>query len=383
MPKPNDSLAKLAQLCLNYFEQKFLIVSDEKDNKTDTPVLTQSKVADKIKNILKTVDLSAGYYGIAGELTDGELHSKKWKTYIYLRKCVLEYRNGDQQELLDLLSFLENKNNKTWLAKQLLDKSYKETKDEKWGSGQHEWLERCLIVDVLKRSAGMVPDVEAQTDLGCIWEDIDWLYVQAMLRSPTKYIFFKNADYAIEEGHCGAVKKTLKNTGFCSKGSPHFHEQLVQAFYDSKALSTFIKKVHNIFKTELISGKKKINASEQKRVLVDGTETKDEKAVNAFRKQRLRPQGYDSTNMTLSVLLDVTTKHGDIDVDDITLVDSDSDDDAQENEEFEEFEEKKAESKEHYPSPIRQSSLLQAPKPAESLVINIKQQEHKVKLAHV
>ncbi|MFX5130545.1 hypothetical protein ABTC50_20475, partial [Acinetobacter baumannii] len=91
------------------------------------------------------------YYGITEELNHEELYSNKWKTYLYLRTCVLEYRENNKDPLLSLIRFLEaDQKNKEWFAKKLLDPSEK-AEDEKWGSGQHEWLERCLIIDVLKR----------------------------------------------------------------------------------------------------------------------------------------------------------------------------------------------------------------------------------------
>ncbi len=295
---------------------------DEKADRNKNEAL-KKEIANEIKSILDTTDLSEDYYGLEDKFTGKELSSTKWKTYIYLRKCVLAYRAGDHDSLNKLLIFLEkNTENKRWLAERLLDKTTHPA-DEKWGSGNHEWLERSLIVDVLKRSAGMMEDVQQEA------EGIDWLYVQAQLRSPDKYLFFKIDSNAIRNGHPGAVKKDLAKKGFAAEGSPAFHDSLVKAFENSSTLASFTKRVHNIFILETISGKKHLNADNEQRFLVDGTETNDEKYVNAFRKTRLRPDGYTPTKLVISGLIAKTTRMGELeDTSPVKLVDSDISDDS-------------------------------------------------------
>src|SRR5262249_48891261 len=138
-------------------------------------------------------------------------------------------------ELTEIIAFLEDKGkygtakkkttNKEWLADKLIDPSEKE-QDELWGSGEHEWLLRSLIVEVLKRSAGMYAKIKSHEEDYCLLPAYDWLTVQSELRSKTKYIFFKNPRNTIESGHAGAVKKDPAKRGFETKGSPGFHEKL-------------------------------------------------------------------------------------------------------------------------------------------------------------
>lgn len=283
---------------------------EDEDAPNNTP-LTREIIKGRINFIFDNIDIKYGFYNLFEELSENEINTPKWKTYLYLRKCVLDFRRGKPQEFNSLIAFLEkNNDNKEWLAGKLLDPSQKSVSD-KWGSGNHEWLERCLIIDVLKRSAGLVVDVEPETSLKDANKNIDWLYVQARLRSDTKYILFKNEEQSIQYGHPGAVKLKITAKGFCSKGSPGFHHLLVAAFRESTSLAGFITRANNIFKQGVISGKKKINADGKKRVLVDGSNTNEQDKVEAFRKEKLKPMGYSVTNQMFKRLMHVTTQYRD------------------------------------------------------------------------
>lgn len=263
-----------------------------------TVQLTRDEITNRINTIFGKVFLNKDYY--KGLVPETELHLMKWKTYIYLRKCVLDYRHGAKEELLQVIRFLEEKplprreSNITWFTKKLLDASVC-YQGEQWGSGSHEWLERKLIIDVLKRSAGMVPRVEAEATLQGI--QIDWLYIQAIIRSPTKYIFLRLNNGVLREGHPGAVKDNLNKNAFCSVGSPLFHNHLEQAFNRSHSITSFIIRAHNVFKTDLISGKKPIVPdNEFSRFVVNGMTTNDPNDMRFFQTNILRPNGYDATN---------------------------------------------------------------------------------------
>ena len=301
---------------------------DEVEEDKNIP-LTKEKIREKRNNIFKNIDLESGYYGIKDEISSQELNSDKWKTYLYLRKCVLDYRNDEVQELTRLINFLKNKKNKKWLSAELLDETER-SEIEKWGSGYHEWLERSLILEVLRRSAGMVPGVEMETSMPNR-ENFDWLYVQARLRTPTKYLFFKMEDNFLQEGHCGAIKPDLNSRGFSSKKSPGFHKQLEEAFKESIKLTGFLQRVHNIFKRMTVSGKKSLEEAPQKRYLVDGTETDNEEGVNIFRVALLRPQGYDATNQLITFLLLVASKNKESLDQAVPLTDSDTSEDESED----------------------------------------------------
>jgi hypothetical protein len=264
-------------------------------------------------------------------VTVKELRTTKWRTYIYLKKCLIDYEriknpNKNNAELIRLIEFLEASNaNKSWFAKKLLD-SPEQAEDEVWATGQHEWLERCLIVDVLKRSAGMTDDVEADAGYGCILGQIDWLFLQAELRSPTKYIFFKNEDECLRFGHLGAVKSRIGkgNTGIQTTGSPGFHEKLAEAFFESTKIASFIRRVKKIIKEEMVSGKKPLSPDVKRNYIVDGTRTDDENGVNEFRRDKLLPEGHRKTAQKIENLFDFATRGGDV-PDDISASTVDTD----------------------------------------------------------
>lgn len=285
--------------------------------------LTKAAIDAKIANILNEIKIDDDYYFIDQEISSAELNSSKWRTYLYLRKCVLDYRRGVSVELLQVINFLTaNTANKKWLAEKLLDKARKGTL-EFWGSGSHEWLERSLIVDVLRRSAGMVAGVQAETDFQNGQVNIDWLYIQAQLRSPTKYLFFKLPSGSIKEGHVGAVKPKLYEAGFSSKGSPAFHKKLEEAFFASTTLAGFIIRIHNIFKLDVVSGKKSLNPDAVTRYVVDSSTTSDAASINAFRLTRLRMAGYNPTNALMKQL---TQQAADLDGYSVSPVNSESSD---------------------------------------------------------
>lgn len=294
----------------------FFLVEPYRDKKTEVPVVDRAYVKEKIKTTFERIfdqrltrGLFREYYGMTAKMMTDFESSHKWKTYLYLRSCILDYKRGHTSALLAILKFLENTCEQRWLADQLTDKPVMEG-DEKWGSGSHEWLERCLITEALKRSAGLVKGVEAEAYFGDTTTQIDWLYLQAMIRSPTKYTFFKNDHYTIESGHPGAVKPHLSQSGFSSIGSPGFHQQLNDAFYESRTIEGFLKRVRNIFKSSLYSGKKKIEPSEHKRYLSDGSKTTELSELSLFRHNKLYPNGYNKFKHLLNTNIDGVTLHG-------------------------------------------------------------------------
>lgn len=289
--------------------------------------LTKEDIKERTSNVLKYIIVDGAFYDINNEIDSDELKSTKWKTYLYLKKCVNEYRAGQKSELRRVLTFLEDKTNKTWFAKRLLDPAIKKRGDS-WGSGNHEWLERSLIVHVIRRSAGMEKGVECETDYGCIAAEIDWLYLQAVIRSPTKYIFFKNRKRTIRCGHIGAVKKDLGKSGFSTEGSPLFHRELKEVFLESRTIIGFLRRLDYIFKTTLVSGKKPLRPDLDSRFVVDGSSTSDEKKINRFRKKQLKPKGYEPFNMTLRYLIEFASIRGNKEeIEDVEQVDSESSED--------------------------------------------------------
>lgn len=217
-----------------------------------------------------------------------DFRQKKWRAYLYLERALYRYRKGHCEELLDIIKFLEcSTANKQWLAKLLLDPA-KKNSDEKWGSGMHEWLERSLIIDVLKRSAGMVEGVDPLFDRDSIWGYTDWLLLQASFRTATKWLFFRSEDHSIESGHAGAVKGNIKKAGFSTVKSASFHHRLERAFDRSLTVNGFVRRCSHILKENCYSGAKRINPSSSKRYVVDGTATNDARKIKKFGVFQLR-----------------------------------------------------------------------------------------------
>jgi hypothetical protein len=312
----------------------------KQESNTFTPpvlVVDRAYIMQKIDHILEMVpldkcswnsfSLQRAYYGVTHDMLSDPQSSQKWKNYLYLRYCVLNYKAGKKEELNALLDFLKDDKQRTWLTGRLCDKAVT-GENEQWGTSSHEWLERCLIIDVLKRSAGMVEGVESETDFGCIAADFDWLYLQAVIRSPTKYAFFKNDNNTIESGHPGAVKKNLSRRGFSSEGSPGFHQKLKDAFDESRTIEGFLKRIRNIFKLSLYSGKKKIKPSENNRYLCDGSKTTELSELSLFRHNKLYPDGYNKFKKILNDSIDFSTHYGDHVQEDISEVSSETTDES-------------------------------------------------------
>lgn len=197
------------------------------------------------------------YWAANKELTAGKLKSKKWRLYFYMRFCVLEARQANSAHFDRLLAFV--KKNKKAFAALLRDPSVK-GEGERWGSGQHEWLPCHFIVEVLQRSADRVDGAECGAHRTRVDAEIDWLYVQAALRSPTKYLAFKNPSNTLRSGHCSTVKKNLNKPSFETaqpdKGKgKSLHALLDAAFKKSTTIAHFLRAVHNILRTEIYSGK--------------------------------------------------------------------------------------------------------------------------------
>jgi len=294
--------------------------------------MTKERFQRRIEKIIDHVDIDSDFFAGLTDSPDWKPYQKKWKTYVYLKKCILDYREKlPHEELTLIINFLEaNSENKKWLANQLVDPSER-LEDERWGAGNHEWLERSLIIDVLKRSAGMVEGVEHTKELGCIWGEIDWLDVQACCRTSTKYIFFKKLTTEdlpkqhIFSGHPGAVKRTLFGKGFAQQGSGKFHQGLIQDFKTSKTLLEFIKHLINTYRRWLLSGRKKLNAANEKRYVIDGTSNTDIENLETFRKNKLKP-AYLYMKRMFEDLYMLTSENGEADENSIVFTDSDSSD---------------------------------------------------------
>lgn len=226
--------------------------------------------------------------------------------YCYLKKCVIDYREfNDEVPLRELLKFLSIKANVRFLAGKLMDKAVRKV-GEYWSSGKHEYLLRSLIVDVLRRSAGMVEGVESHKEGYCMLPPFDWLDVQHELRTNTKTLFPMSSDNTITVGHVGAVKSSLEpgkgrfRIGSMSGKGP-FHTALVEAFHVSKSIGGFLRRVKNIIRTQQLSGKRELSAASTPSYLVDGSPTNNALRVNLFRVRSIRPD-YEATKMTAECL---------------------------------------------------------------------------------
>lgn len=228
-------------------------------------------------------------------------YSNKWKAYAFMTKCAIDFRLGkDQIPFQRLIAFMQDNKNVEWFADKFIRDDAKQNSNEIFATGSHEWLLCKLTPEALKRSAGFYPHIEAVVEYGCTLGTVDWLCLQAELRTPTKYILFKNERETIESGHPGAVRALDRQgrKGGKETGSHAFHKELENAFFASVTLQGFCIRTLNIFKSYTISGKKRIEASKNDNQLADGTITSNEEEVNIFRKATLY-EAYRETNSML------------------------------------------------------------------------------------
>ena len=257
--------------------------------------MTKNEFERKVADFFTSHEISR--YALSSWSEDDIRHHKY---YCYLKKCVIDYRERNIHEPLnELLKFLANKENKKYLAEKLMDSPVQE-RGECWSSGNHEYLLRSLIVEVLRRSAGMVNNVESHKEDHCLLPSYDWLDIQFELRSPTKVLFFKNEAHTIASGHMGAVKgrpdrRRVKGEYFRETGSYEFHAELVNAFHISTTLNGFIKRINNAIKTHTVSGKEILAADIATNYVITGIATSDKYGINLFRRHHIKP-AYENIN---------------------------------------------------------------------------------------
>jgi hypothetical protein len=177
----------------------------------------------------------------------------------FLAHQVFLFRSGlNHRPLLWLLETMNNdKQLEQWLSKKLIIPAQK-SQGELWKTGEHEWIPRAKLIDVLSRSAGLThatPFVykQGKDDVSLL----DWLSLQNQMRSPIKYMYFKQKNNLILSGHTPAIKSNpLSNSkrGEQTKGSYHFHQKLEQAFDESTTHESSIKKAQKIALSSLYSG---------------------------------------------------------------------------------------------------------------------------------
>jgi hypothetical protein len=217
----------------------------------------------------------------------------------FLGDCVFMYRsNLNKQPLQRILDFiLDNKKAFMWLKNRIRDDAIK-LPDQYWPTGKHEWLPCNLIIDVLKRSAGMekniIPYVVNQIDNNVVI--VDWLSIHSSMRSPIQHIYFKNDNNTIDSGHTPALRDQLDGptvTGIQTKGSEKFHAALRFAFYSSCNPREFIRKMPHIENNHLVSGKKHLSPTKLTFFTAEGVQTNNEKAINQIRHEKIRPEYKD------------------------------------------------------------------------------------------
>ena len=100
----------------------------------------------------------------------------------------------------------------------------------------------------------------------------------------------------------------------------------IDAFDNSKTIEGWLKRIENIFKQTLYSGKKKIHESETKKYLIDGTRTSNLTEIGLFRKKKLFQEGYSPFRNLLAGNIHYATHFGDNVQEDISEVASDTTD---------------------------------------------------------
>lgn len=214
----------------------------------------------------------------------------------FLSACIFMYRSQiNCQPLERLITFFEKERKALeWLKDKILDDAIK-PEGQFWPIGNHEWIPRHLILEVLKRSAGMIegitPFVVSQTNQDIII--IDWLVIHSDMRSPIQHLYFKNDKNTVSSGHMPAIRNNLDgptSQGVQTTGSDTFHKALRNAFYTSTNPRTFIRQMNSVEQDYLISGKKHLKPTKNTFFTAEGIKTNNEKAINQIRHEKIRPE---------------------------------------------------------------------------------------------
>ncbi len=325
-----DDIFENDEICRSIFS--------EDDIRKEQPSLTPFQVQkEKMKRSIDFYMNDAGLRNRFNNLKDGHKYIssriKVFKTYIYLRRCAILYRDTDlKQPLIKLLTFLnttltteEKKkkqiSNMKWLHDMLRVEAVG-LAGENWNSGLHEWLTCSQTLEAIERTAGLRRHLNVEPCLPeGIWgyrksdnseseyysSEFNWLDLQLLLRTPNKYVIFRSRINTVENGHCGAVnlflKPTTATTGIVtgettnSPSEKSFHDELNNILHQATSINQFVASVQHKYEISIFHDKtpvQPVNLSD-KRYLVDGTTTDNYFALRVFQPKLAEPHRFFDT----------------------------------------------------------------------------------------
>jgi len=253
---------------------------------------------------------------------------KLFKLYIYLRRCAILYRDTQiKQPFLDLITFLqaeknpgEKKSNFQKFSAFLMVEAV-QLVGENWSAGLHEWLTRSQTLEALCRTAGYqregiathIPPVSAiktkkdGTEVFYECTELNWLDIQMLMRTSTKYVQLISHEQTIIVGHTGSVnlyqmgpssapgRKTGFKVGFekgerrTSFSASEMDHALNNLFIASTNILDYVIALHHGYNIGIFNDTTPIRPAPagKARYLVDGTGTDDLAGLQAFQHTHL------------------------------------------------------------------------------------------------
>lgn len=301
------------------------LLQDLNDHEDDYKFLLLTLVYDRIKNqhkthILNNLPTSLDTDTLAPIIRPYSKRKRKGldkdALISYLEATVFMYRSGLNQTILPRLIqyFSQDEKGMKWLKLHLRDQARKQ-QDQYWPTGKHEWMPCDLILDILRRSAGMEQNIKPYIIMRN--KDkltlVDWLSIHAEMRSPIRHLYFNNPNSTISSGHTPAIRDQLDGRtwyGTQTTGSSEFHDALRTAFYESTNPREFVRKVPHVSKQYVVSGKKHFKASKMSFFTVEGVSTKNVREINELRHDAIRPD-YKKRKEDFAFFSDLTREGND------------------------------------------------------------------------
>jgi len=234
---------------------------------------------------------------------------KLFRFYVFLRSVVIIYRDPRtdmpvRNQCDSIIKFIIHSQNDDWFKRKLRVMAFAET-GENWKSGLHEWLACSLTSTAIMRAAGLTLEVEPCLN-ECKWAwiesdgteqdyplpEFNWLDLQFLLRTPTKYMMFSH----LQSGHVRSVNQReippagRGNPGFLTRGNKGefgLEATLETILNESTNIKDFVRRVYEKYKIDIFHDYTIINPTPNQNFLVDGTPTNDFNRLFTFQKKYL------------------------------------------------------------------------------------------------
>lgn len=255
-----------------------------------------------------------------------KIRSKLFCLYVFLRRVAILYRDTKHKKPFQLLSdLLSDKRNYNKFKERYLRVKQTLYADDYWATGLHEWLTCETTIIALKRTAGLLQDVQpclkpvegelifhsnrfVFNDDGKLvrkkpssthftFGEFNWLDFQFLVRTGTNHVIFHDFN-----GHPGAVHKEIvetesktnarptKGKGQKTKGSNLFHQQIVAAFKRSETIDEYMKEIFDIYYEYVLNDlTEEITPTKEQFFLCNGTPTNNYKKLRFFQENELKP----------------------------------------------------------------------------------------------